>query len=77
MKADMNSQRNQMIVGFALFMGLSLPVYFGNNPLELPNAKVIAEVVNTIGSTGMAVTAIITLVLDNVVPGTDEERGLA
>ncbi|KXS45284.1 MULTISPECIES: uracil-xanthine permease family protein [unclassified Candidatus Frackibacter] len=77
MKADMGSQRNQMIVGFALFMGLSLPVYFGNNPLELPNAQVLAEIVNTIGTTGMGVTAILALILDNVIPGTDEERGIA
>ncbi|MCP4499075.1 MAG: xanthine permease [Deltaproteobacteria bacterium] len=34
------------------------------------------DVINTLGKTGMAVGAFIALVLDNVIPGTDEERGL-
>ena len=33
-------------------------------------------IVGAIGSTGMAVAAIIGLLLDNLIPGTDEERGL-
>ncbi len=36
----------------------------------------LAGIVSSIGSTGMAVAAICGIVLDNVVPGTDEERGL-
>lgn len=37
----------------------------------------IASLINTIGANGMAVAAILALILDNVVPGTREERGLA
>lgn len=33
-------------------------------------------IIGAIGSTGMAVAAIIGLLLDNLIPGTDEERGL-
>ncbi len=36
----------------------------------------LAGIVSSIGSTGMAVAAICGIVLDNLVPGTDEERGL-
>ncbi len=36
----------------------------------------LAGIVSSIGSTGMAVAAIIGIVLDNWVPGTPEERGL-
>jgi xanthine/uracil permease len=36
----------------------------------------LADVLNTLGKTGMAVGALIALVLDNTIPGTDEERGL-
>lgn len=36
----------------------------------------VRGVVVAVGSTGMAVAAIIGLVLDNIIPGTDEERGL-
>ena len=38
--------------------------------------KELSQVVVAIGSTGMAVAAIIGLLLDNLIPGTDEERGL-
>jgi xanthine/uracil permease len=33
--------------------------------------------IEAIGSTGMAVAAILGLLLDNLIPGTDRERGLA
>lgn len=76
---DLNSSRNLFIIGFAFFMGLSLPEYFGSNPLDLGEAPLwaaVANVTNTIGMTGMAVAALFAFVLDNIVPGTDEERGL-
>ena len=74
---DLNSARNLFIIGFAFFMGLSVPVYFGANPVDLGSgAKWIADIVNTLGTTGMAVGALVAFVLDNTIPGTDEERGL-
>jgi len=84
-RADLESQRNQLIIGFSLFMGLSLPAWFqgvpalGLQPVEvvIPAAPWLADMVKTVGSTGMAVAAILGLVLDNLIPGTDEERGLA
>lgn len=44
--------------------------------LQLFKLSTVATVVNTLGQTGMAVGATIALILDNTVPGTDEERGL-
>lgn len=38
---------------------------------------VLASLLNTIGANGMAIAALLALILDNVVPGTREERGLA
>ena len=60
---------------FAFFMGLSVPEYFSSNPLTL-DPEWLSNIINTLGSTGMAVGAFIALLLDNTVPGTDEERGL-
>jgi hypothetical protein len=70
-------------------MGLSVPEYFSQNPIlfdptwleqQIAFSQVIlanlANVLNTLGSTGMAVGACIALILDNTIPGTDEERGL-
>lgn len=76
-RVDLNSQRNLMIIGFLLFAGLSLPVYFSQTPLTWSEPyQWIADVINSIGGTGMAVAAIFGLILDNVIPGTDNERGL-
>ncbi len=68
---DLNSVRNLFILGFAFFMGLSVPEYFSANPVSF-EPQLIADVVNTLGRTGMAVGAVFALVLDNTIPGTDE-----
>jgi xanthine/uracil permease len=72
---DLNSARNLFILGFAFFMGLSVPEYFSANPVDFA-PDWLANIVNTLGRTSMAVGAGIALVLDNTIPGTDEERGL-
>ena len=74
---DLNSSRNLFIIGFAIFMGLSVPEYFAANPLALGDQLAwLANILNTLGNTGMAVGAFSALLLDNTIPGTDEERGL-
>jgi nucleobase transporter 1/2 len=72
---NLNSTRNLFVLGLAFFMGLSTPQYFSASPVAFEPAW-LASVVNTLGQTGMAVGAFVALVLDNTVPGTDEERGL-
>ena len=72
---DLNSARNLFILGFAFFMGLSVPEYFAAHPATFA-PEWLANIINTLGSTGMAVGAFIALLLDNTIPGTDEERGL-
>jgi xanthine/uracil permease len=73
---DLNSARNLFIIGFALFMGLSLPAYFAKTPLTIDSAPWLADVIMSIGKSGMSVGAITAFVLDNTVAGTDKERGL-
>ena len=75
-KADLSSQRNQMIIGFCLFAGLSFPAYFQNVEVTISWADWLGDMIKTVGSTGMAVAAIFGLILDNVIPGTAAERGL-
>ena len=72
---NLNSARNLFILGFAFFMGLSVPVYFGKSPMAF-EPEWLASIINTLGGTGMAVGALVALVLDNTIPGTAEERGL-
>jgi len=74
---DLNSSRNLFIIGFAFFMGLSVPSYFNEAPLTFTiGAFPLGDIITTIGKTGMAVAGIIAVILDNTIPGTDEERGL-
>ena len=74
---DLNSGRNLFIVGFALFMGLSIPEYFSvpANAFQF-EPRWLADILNTLGKTGMAIGAFVALLLDNTIPGTREERGL-
>lgn len=74
---NLNSARNLFIIGFAFFMGLSVPEYFNASPLDFGESmKWLSDILNTLGKTGMAVGAVIATFLDNTIPGTDEERGL-
>ncbi len=80
-KADLNSDRNLFIGGFALFMGLSVPFYFGDfstgrSDLEgVVTSESLRGVLLALGTTGMAVAAIVGLFLDNLIPGSRAERG--
>lgn len=78
-RADLSSDRNLFIGGFALFMGLSVPYYFqagGSDAVTEALPESLAAVAIALGTTGMAVAAILGLLLDNLVPGTAVERGL-
>ncbi|WP_083441176.1 uracil-xanthine permease family protein [Nitriliruptor alkaliphilus] len=77
-RADMDSQRNLMIVGFVLFMGLVVPNYFGGLPDDwtLLGVGWLTDLAKSIGGSGIAVAAIVGLLLDNIIPGTDLERGV-
>ena len=78
-RADLDSDRNLLIGGFALFMGLSVPAYFNSEPGNAMVAAVpygLGDVLGAIGKTGMAVAAVLGILLDNVIPGTPAERGL-
>ena len=78
-RADMSSQRNLLIAGFVLFMGLVVPTYMGGLPDDwtLLGQGWLTNLARSIGGSGISVGALLGLFLDNVIPGTDEERGLA
>lgn len=82
MRADMSSQRNILIVGFAFLMALGLPGWVEQNREIFMSAE-YSQLVQTIGGmvwgilkTPMAVAGICAAVCDSLVPGTDAERGL-
>ena len=78
-RIDMDSQRNLMIVGITLFLGFVVPRYFAAYAADdwsLWGIVWLSDIVRSIGSNAIAVGAVVGLLLDNIVPGTDEERGL-
>ena len=79
MRADIGSQRNIMIVGFAFLMSQGLPAWVDANH-ELFAASFLGETLGgtvwAILSTPMAVAAICAILCDSLIPGTPEERGI-
>ncbi|MCG6908928.1 MAG: purine/pyrimidine permease [Deltaproteobacteria bacterium] len=89
---NLNNSRNLFIIGLSFFAGLSVPFWFtahvdagtgqivsGALAWGTPGSfiNVIGNIIQAIISTGMAVTAIIGIILDNLLPGaTRAERGL-
>jgi xanthine/uracil permease len=84
---NMNNSRNLFIIGLSFFAGLSVPYHF--SPMLSANAvpidwsaagaffKVLGDILQAILTTGMAVTALLGILLDNLLPGaTRAERGL-
>jgi xanthine/uracil permease len=84
---NLNNSRNLFIIGISFFAGLSVPYHF--NPMQSAAAvpidwsgagvffKVIGDILQAILTTGMAVTAILGIILDNLLPGASRaERGL-
>jgi uracil-xanthine permease len=84
---NMNNSRNLFIIGLSFFAGLSVPYHFSPMlsaaavPIDWsaagPFFKVLGNIFQAILTTGMAVTALTGIVLDNFLPGaTRAERGL-
>jgi len=83
---NLNNPRNLFIIGISFFAGLSFPQFFNSNinPNALQIAwaesgvlKVLGDIVQAIFMSGMSVTAMVGILLDNLIPGaTREERGL-
>ena len=82
MRADMSSQRNILIVGFAFLMALGHPGWVEQNQAIFMNPE-SSQVMQTLGGmvwavlkTPMAVAGICAALCDSLIPGTDEERGI-
>ena len=82
MRADMSSQRNVLIVGFAFLMAMGLPGWVEKNQVIFMNPE-SSQLWQTLGGmvwavlkTPMAVAGVCAAVCDSLIPGTDEERGI-
>jgi len=77
-RADLSSMRNIMIVAFAFLIGLGLPGWIQAHPVVINSHawKWLADILNGVLGTGMAVGGLSAAILDNIIPGTDVERGI-
>ena len=78
-RADMDSQRNLLIIGFLLFGGLAFPYFFGTEAgqeFTFFGIDWATTLIQSIGSNSIAVAAVLGILLDNLIPGTPEERGI-
>lgn len=73
----LNSSRNLCVIGLPLFCGLAIPHWLKKNGDAIQTgAPEVDKILKVILSTSMFVGGFLGLVLDNVIPGTDDERGI-
>ncbi|CAH0397742.1 unnamed protein product [Chilo suppressalis] len=74
---DLNSSRNLYIIGFSLFFPLVLTRWMAaNTGVIKTGVEALDAVLQVLLSTSILVGGIVGCLLDNLIPGTDEERGL-
>merc|ERR1719412_3574932 len=76
---DLNSTRNLFVLGFSIFFSLVLPKWMeaeeNAGSIRTGNAT-LDNILTVILSSSMFLAMTLGFVLDNTIPGTDEERGL-
>ncbi|XP_075062085.1 solute carrier family 23 member 1-like [Mixophyes fleayi] len=73
---DLNSSRNLFIMGFSLFSGLVIPTWLADNPgIISTGIKEVDQTITVLLTTNMFVGGFFGCLLDNTIPGSDEERG--
>ncbi len=75
LRAKINVSRNQILIGTSLMLGLTLPSYMEKNPIKLENTSLMVFL-NVVLATPMLVSGLWAFMLDNILPGTPEERGM-
>ncbi|XP_077066824.1 solute carrier family 23 member 2 isoform X5 [Siphateles boraxobius] len=74
---DLNSSRNLLILGLSTFSGLVLPTWFHSNPGMINTGiKELDQLIMILFTTHMFIGGFFGFVLDNTIPGTEEERGI-
>uniref|UniRef100_A0A8C4VJR8 Solute carrier family 23 member 1-like n=1 Tax=Gopherus evgoodei TaxID=1825980 RepID=A0A8C4VJR8_9SAUR len=74
---DMNSSRNLFIFGFSIYAGLAIPNWVNKNSQVLETGILqLDQVIRVLLTTGMFVGGFLAFILDNTIPGSQEERGL-
>ncbi|XP_046555593.1 solute carrier family 23 member 2-like [Haliotis rubra] len=74
---DLSSSRNLMVLGLALMLGIILPQWAKNNPRAIDTGHdELTHILNVLLGSPMLVGGMVGCILDNIAPGTTEERGM-
>ncbi|XP_076460516.1 solute carrier family 23 member 1-like [Babylonia areolata] len=74
---DLRRPRNMCVLGLALFLGLAVPRWVSANKGAIDTGvSGLDQIIEVLLSTSMLVGGLTGFILDNLLPGTDEERGL-
>lgn len=74
---NLNSSRNLLILGFSIFSGLAFPSWINKHPeLQFTGIETLDQIFKVILSTNMLLGGLLGFILDNTIPGTDQDRGL-
>lgn len=72
-----NTSRNLFILGFALFLGMGVPDYLAKNPGAInTGSTLIDQILNVTLGSNMFIGGLTACILDNLVRGTPDEKGL-
>ncbi|KAK4409051.1 Nucleobase-ascorbate transporter 12 [Sesamum angolense] len=74
--SEAGSSRNIIIVGLSMFFSLSIPAYFQQYGISPYSNVSLNYVLNTLMSLHMVVAFLVAVILDNTVPGSQQERGV-
>ncbi|KAM4038994.1 solute carrier family 23 member 2-like [Anomaloglossus baeobatrachus] len=73
---DLNSSRNLFVFGFSMFTGLVVPTWLEEHPGVISTGvNELDQTVTVLLTTKMFVGGFLGCLLDNTIPGSDEERG--
>lgn len=67
--ADLTKDRTKTVVGMAVFLGMAVPYYIGASPVQVSFAPWLADIINGLLNTSMAVGGVVAIILDQVLPG--------
>ncbi|MDR7871369.1 MAG: solute carrier family 23 protein [Tissierellaceae bacterium] len=70
------TNRNLSIFGISLIFGLGMPPYINGNPVVMPGVEWLANTINGMLSSMMTVGGVMAIILNQILPGSDEEKGV-
>lgn len=74
---DLNSSRNLFILGLSFYLGISIPHYIRSEEDAVrTGSDILDQIITVLLRTGMFVGGATGMILDNVLRGTPEERGI-